>query len=234
MNKLTENSIRKAQILEKQYKIYDGDGMFLLIHPNGSKYWRMKYTFDGKSKLASFGVWPRISLREARERRYDAKQKIKRGINPVEEKRKNKLLMEMRAKDKDNSESFQSDTSANQSFQWSKLLYPHGKLKETEVSYRLLKSCIFEKNDMKPFSLADKQELNEILRRIHRNRSVLYEIIWEFYISFPILNIVVLFLLLLIVMDFFPALLTIVIYLILTVCTAVAFGLWHEKKVHEK
>ena len=36
MNKLTENSIRKAQILEKQYKIYDGDGMFLLIHPNGS------------------------------------------------------------------------------------------------------------------------------------------------------------------------------------------------------
>ena len=69
MNKLTENSIRKAQILEKQYKIYDGDGMFLLIHPNGSKYWRMKYTFDSKSKLASFGVWPGVSLKEARERR---------------------------------------------------------------------------------------------------------------------------------------------------------------------
>ena len=67
MNKLTENSIRKAQILEKQYKIYDGEGMFLLIHPNGSKYWRMKYTFDGKSKLASFGVWPGVSLKEARE-----------------------------------------------------------------------------------------------------------------------------------------------------------------------
>ena len=231
MNKLTEIVVREAAIREKQYKIYDGDGMFLLVHPNGSKYWRMKYTFDGKSKLASFGVWPGVSLKEAREIRYDARQKIKRGINPVEEKRKNKQLMEMRTADKDKSESFHFDNSINQSFQWSKLLYPHGKLKETEVSYRLLKSCIFEKNDMKSFSLADKKELNEILSRISRNRSVLYEIIWEFYLSFPILNIAVLFLLLLIVMDFFPALLTTVIYLILTVCSAVAFGLWHEKKV---
>ena len=233
MNKLTENVVREAAIRDKQYKIYDGDGMFLLIHPNGSKYWRMKYTFDGKSKLASFGVWPGISLIEARERRYDAKQKIKRGINPVEEKRKNKHLIEIRTSDNDNNDSYQSDYSVNQSFQWSKLLYPHGKLKETEVSYRLLKSCIFEKNDMNPFALADKQELNKILSRISKNRSVLYDIIWEFHLSFPILNIAMLFLLLLIVMDFFPALLTTVIYFILTVCSAVGFGLWHEKKVHE-
>ena len=68
MDKLTENSIKKAEINEKQYKIYDGGGMFLLIHPNGSKYWRMKYTFDGKSKLASFGVWPGVSLNEARKK----------------------------------------------------------------------------------------------------------------------------------------------------------------------
>ena len=89
MNKLTENSVKKAKIKEKQYKIYDGGGMFLLIHPNGSKYWRMKYTFDGKSKLASFGVWPSISLKQARERRHDAKQKILKGINPVKDKGKN-------------------------------------------------------------------------------------------------------------------------------------------------
>ena len=49
MNKLTENVVREAAIGEKQYKIYDGDGMFILVHPNGSKYWRMKYKFDGKS-----------------------------------------------------------------------------------------------------------------------------------------------------------------------------------------
>ena len=233
MNKLTEISIRKAQILEKQYKIYDGDGMFLLIHPNGSKYWRMKYTFDGKSKLASFGVWPGVSLKEARERRHEAKQKIKMGINPVEEKRKNKQLQQKQSTDKVNNESVQAKESATVSYKWLSLLSPQGKGRETEASLQLLKSNVFDNAGRKPFSLLDKQELNEILGNIYRNRRDLFQIIWDFYLSFPILNIAVLFLLLLIVMDFFPALLTTMLYFILTVCTAVAFGLWEEKKVQE-
>jgi len=233
MNKLTENSIRKAQILEKQYKIYDGDGMFLLIHPNGSKYWRMKYTFDGKSKLASFGVWPGVSLKEARERRHEAKQNIKIGINPVEEKRKNKLLQQRQSTDKVNNESVQSKESATVSYQWFRLLSLKGKGREIKASLQLLKSNVFDNAGGKPFSLLDKHELNEILGNIYRNRRDLFQIIWDFYLSFPILNIAVLFLMLLIVMDFFPALLTTMLYFILTVCTAVAFGLWGEKKVQE-
>ena len=233
MNKLVENSIRKAQILEKQYKIYDGDGMFLLIHPNGSKYWRMKYTFDGKSKLASFGVWPGVSLKEARERRLEAKQKIKMGINPVEEKRKNKQLQQKQSTDKVNNESVQAKESATVSYKWSRLFSPHGKGRETEASLQLLKSNVFDNAGKKPFSLLDKQELNEILGNIYRNRRNLFQIIWGFYLSFPILNIAVLFLLLLIAMDFLPALLTTMLYFILTVCTAVALGLWEEKKVEE-
>ena len=230
MNKLTENSIRKAQILEKQYKIYDGDGMFLLIHPNGSKYWRMKYTFDGKSKLASFGVWPGVSLKEARERRHEAKQKIKMGINPVEEKRKNKQLQQKQSTDKVNNESVQAKESATVSNQWFSLLFHQGKGRETEASLQLLKSNVFDNAGRKTFFLLDKKDLNEILGNIYRNRRDLFQIIWDFYLSFPILNIAVLFLLLLIVMDFFPALLTTMLYFILTVCTAVAFGLWEEKK----
>ena len=233
MNKLTENSIRKAEILEKQYKIYDGDGMFLLIHPNGSKYWRMKYTFDSKSKLASFGVWPGVSLKEARERRNEAKQKIKTGINPVEEKRKNKQLQQKQSAIKVNNESVQAKESATVSNQWFRLLSPQLKGRETEASLQMLKSNVFDNAGRKPFSLLDKQELNEILGNIYRNRRDLFQIIWDFYLSFPILNIAVLFLLLLIVMDFFPALLTTMLYFILTVCTAVAFGLWEEKKVQE-
>ena len=233
MNKLTENSIKKAQILEKQYKIYDGDGMFLLIHPNGSKYWRMKYTFDSKSKLASFGVWPGVSLREARERRHEAKQKIKMGINPVEEKRKNKQLQQKVSTVKVNNESVQAKESATVSNQWFRLLSNQSKGRETEASLQMLKSNVFDNAGRKPFSLLDKQELNEMLGNIYRNRRDLFQIIWDFYLSFPILNIAVLFLLLLIIMDFFPALLTTMLYFILTVCTAVAFGLWEEKKVQE-
>ena len=233
MNKLTENSIRKAQILEKQYKIYDAEGMFLLIHPNGSKYWRMKYTFDSKSKLASFGVWPGVSLKEARERRHEAKQKIKIGINPVEEKRKNKQLQQKLTKVKVSNESVQSKKNPTAYNQWFRLLSPHGKGTEIEASLQLLKSSVFDNSGRKPFSLLNKQELNEILGNIYRNRRDLFQIIWDFYLSFPILNIAVLFLLLLVVMDFFPALLTTMLYFILTVCTAVAFGLWEEKKVQE-
>ena len=233
MNKLNENSIRKAQVLEKQYKIYDGDGMFLLIHPNGSKYWRMKYTFDGKSKLASFGVWPGVSLKEARERRDVAKRKIKMGINPVEEKRKNKQLRKNQSTYKVNNESVQAKESATVSHQWLRLRSPQGKGREIEASLQLLKSNVFDNAGRKPFSLLDKQELNEILGNIYRNRRDLFQIIWDFYLSFPILNIAVLFLLLLILMDFFPALLTTMLYFILAVCTAIAFGLWEEKKVQE-
>ena len=233
MNKLTENSIRKSQILEKQYKIYDGEGMFLLIHPNGSKYWRMKYSFDGKSKLASFGVWPGVSLKEARERRQEAKQKIKKGINPVEEKRKNKQLQQKQSIVKVSNESVQAKKTPTTYNQWFRLLSPHGKGIEIEASLQLLKSNVFDKAGKKPFSLLNKQDLNEIIGNIYRNRRDLFHIFWDFYLSFPILNIAVLFLLLLIVMDFFPALLTTILYFILTVCTAVAFVLWEEKKLEE-
>ena len=193
----------------------------------------MKYTFDGKSKLASFGVWPSVSLKEARERRHEAKQKIKIGINPVEEKRKNKQLQQKQSTGKVNYESEQTKESATVSDQRFKLLFPQGKVRETEASLKLLKSNVLDNAGMKPFSLLDKQELNEIIGNIYRNRRDLFQIIWDFYLSFPILNIAVLFLLLLIVMDFFPALLTTMLYFIITVCTAVAFGLWEEKKVQE-
>ena len=88
MDNLTELTIKQAKPGIKQYKLFDGGGMFLLVHPNGSKYWRMKFSFESKSKLASFGVWPDVSLKDAREIRYEAKKKIKEGINPVDEKRK--------------------------------------------------------------------------------------------------------------------------------------------------
>ena len=102
----------------------------------------------------------------------------------------------------------QDPGAASVSRQWYRLLSRQRKVRETEASLQLLKSNVFDNTGRKPFSLLDKQELNEILGNIYRNRRDLFRIIWDFYLSFPILNIAVLFLLLLIVMDFFPALLT--------------------------
>ena len=92
-NQLTELSIKQAKTKEKQYKLTDGEGMYLRVYPNGSKYWQLQYWFDGKQKILSFGVWPNISLKEARDERFAAKKLIKEGIEP-NDKKKERLVVE--------------------------------------------------------------------------------------------------------------------------------------------
>lgn len=58
---LTDIKVRSAKPQEKEYTLVDGDGMFLLIHPNGSKYWRFRFRFGGKQHLMAFGVYPETS-----------------------------------------------------------------------------------------------------------------------------------------------------------------------------
>ena len=59
-NLLTELSIKQSKPKGKQYKITDGEGMYLRIYPNGSKYWQLQYWFEGKQKILSLGVWPEV------------------------------------------------------------------------------------------------------------------------------------------------------------------------------
>ena len=89
-NRLTELSVKQAKPKEKQYKLTDGEGMYLRVYPNGSKYWQLQYWFDGKQKILSLGVWPDVSLKEARDERFESKKKIKVGIDP-NDKRKESL-----------------------------------------------------------------------------------------------------------------------------------------------
>jgi len=73
-NALTEAKIRLAKPAAKLRKIFDGRGMFLLITPGGGKWWRFKYRFGGKAKTLSLGVYPDVGLREARDRRDEARK----------------------------------------------------------------------------------------------------------------------------------------------------------------
>ncbi len=82
MSKLTEMAIKKAKPEAKAYKMADGGGMFLLVQPTGAKWWRLKYRFDGKEKLLSFGVYPDVTLTEARERREQARKLLANGADP--------------------------------------------------------------------------------------------------------------------------------------------------------
>ncbi|WP_371682319.1 Arm DNA-binding domain-containing protein [Escherichia coli] len=58
---LTDAKIRAAKPTDKAYKLTDGAGMFLLVHPNGSRYWRLRYRILGKEKTLALGVYPEIA-----------------------------------------------------------------------------------------------------------------------------------------------------------------------------
>ena len=66
---LTDPAIRTAKPAEKPYKLSDAGGLYLEVHPNGSKYWRLKYRHAGKEKRLALGVYPGVSLKDAREKR---------------------------------------------------------------------------------------------------------------------------------------------------------------------
>lgn len=79
---LTEHIIEKTPTPTKRARLNDGDSLYLIINPNGSKWWRFDYQFDGKRKTLSMGVYPIINLRTARENRDKARDLLANGINP--------------------------------------------------------------------------------------------------------------------------------------------------------
>jgi len=88
---LTDAAIRKAKPQAKPYKLADARGLYVLVHPNGSRYWRWKYRVAGKEKVLSFGVYPEVTLTEARQRCDAARLQRRDGLDPSAERRADKL-----------------------------------------------------------------------------------------------------------------------------------------------
>jgi len=84
---LTDTKIRSAKSRDKPYKIFDGGGLHIVVNPNGSKWWRLKYRFDGREKSLSLGVYDDTSLKVARTKRTEAHQLLDDGIDPSEQRR---------------------------------------------------------------------------------------------------------------------------------------------------
>lgn len=83
---LTDTLIRKTKPTGKAQKLFDGGGLFLLVQPKGGMYWKMKYRVDGREKKLSFGMYPTVSLADARQRREEAKKLLANGSDPSEVK----------------------------------------------------------------------------------------------------------------------------------------------------
>lgn len=87
--------IRRAKSGTKSYTLGDGLGLSLLVEPNGSKSWRFRYRFGGKPKMISFGVYPTVTLAEARKKRDEARRIVGEGRNPSDIRKEQKLAQQV-------------------------------------------------------------------------------------------------------------------------------------------
>lgn len=83
---LTDSAIKTAKPQDKPYKLADGLGLYLLINPNGSRLWRIKYRVEGKEKTLSLGAYPDLSLVKARQRRTEARELLADGMDGEQRK----------------------------------------------------------------------------------------------------------------------------------------------------
>ncbi len=87
---LTDTKVKTAKPELKPYKLTDGRGMYLLVKPNGSKYWQYKFRINGKQGTYQIGSYPDVGLKKAREELQLARDKVNEGVNPIEIKKERK------------------------------------------------------------------------------------------------------------------------------------------------
>jgi integrase len=94
INKLNELQVKYAKPGKKEYRLTDGNGLYLVVKPNGGKLWRWSYEFNGKEKLLSYGPYPAVTLARAREEHEKARTLKRQGIDPAAEKQVRKRAEE--------------------------------------------------------------------------------------------------------------------------------------------
>ena len=156
MGKLTATEVKQAKPGQKLLKLADGGGMYLQIHPTGARYWRYDYRYAGKRKTLALGVYPEVSLKEARETHQKARDKLRQGTDPGEVRKVEKLTRHLAA-----AESFEAVAR-----EWFNQVMP-----EKSQSYRKRTGSILEKDlypyiGNRPIAAVTAPELLATLRRI--------------------------------------------------------------------
>lgn len=90
---LSNTALRAAKPKKKTYLMTDGEGMYLEITPSGGKWWRFKYRFDDTQKRISLGTYPDIGLKEAREKRQEARRLLATRVDPSKTAKCKKLRL---------------------------------------------------------------------------------------------------------------------------------------------
>jgi len=153
---LSDTAIRNAKPGAKPAKMFDERGLFLLISPAGGKWWRFRFAFDGKEKLLSLGVYPDVSLKDARGRRDAARKLLADGIDPGANRKAQKLVKKDRA-----ANSFEVVTR-----EWFAEFSPNLAIRHAQRVIRRFERDIFPWIGGRPIVDVTAPELLSVVRRI--------------------------------------------------------------------
>ncbi|MCQ6262055.1 integrase arm-type DNA-binding domain-containing protein [Alcanivorax sp. MM125-6] len=153
---LTATAVRQALPKAKAYKLSDGHGLFLLVNPKGAKYWRYKYRYGGKEKTLALGVFPEVSLKDARVAHQEARTKLDKGVDPGEERRVQKLTRNLAAAD-----SFEAVA-----LEWFGKVMPDKSESYRVRTRRILEKDLFPVIGQRPVGAIKPPEMLAALRRI--------------------------------------------------------------------
>lgn len=164
---LTDTAVKNSKSKDKPYRLADAGGMYLEVSPTGGKWWRLKYRAGGKEKRISLGVYPDVSLAEARKARDAAKQMIKNGIDPGA-KRKADKAEALSAQEAEETAAIerQENTFEAVAREWFGKHAPNWATSHGDKIIRRLERDIFPWLGQKPIREIEPPELLACLRRI--------------------------------------------------------------------
>jgi len=171
---LSELQVKNAKPKEKDYKLADGGGLYLLVTPTGGKLWRCDYRYNDKRRTLAFGSYPSITLAEARQRREDARKLLANGVDPGEIKKAQKAAQVEAAAN--TFEAIARDWHENSKPDWSD--------NHAERLLKRLEQDVFPFIGNKPIADIKTPEIVEILKRVatrtletsHRIKTAFYHI----------------------------------------------------------
>ncbi|OSR76829.1 putative prophage CPS-53 integrase [Pseudomonas syringae pv. actinidiae] len=157
---LTDTALRTAKPRDKLYRLADAQGLCIEVTPSGGKLWRLRYRFDGKAKMLSLGIYPAITLAQARERREAARRMLAQGVDPSAHKQQEKtaaaaqvLTMELLARE------------------WYDYNRPRWAPATSSKVLQYLGSDIFPVIGRQPASEVQRPELVELVRKIEKREA---------------------------------------------------------------
>lgn len=155
---LSDTAIRAIKPREKAYKVADEKGLFILVNPGGSRLWRLKYRIDGKEKVMALGAYPDVGLKDAREKRDDARKLIAAGIDPVQKKKSDEAEARVRA----------TNTFELVAREWHENIKGEWIEKHAVRTMKLFERDLFPFIGGKPINEIKPRELLECLRRVEK------------------------------------------------------------------